>query len=258
MDDPSATTNVAGASGADRRETSDDTPSPTAVAQALLSATKLGADPDPHLDRLAGLDDDALERVRTDRRAALSFWSNLYNAGTQLLLDRRPELYESPFRFVRFFRAAAVTVAGTELSLDDIENNILRAGRSKYTLGYTRKLRLGSFSRRYRLAEPDPRIHFALNCGAASCPVIRFYEPENVDEQLDLATELYLADTVSYDPGAGVARVPRVCLWFRGDFGGGDGIREFLRTYDAIPADADPKIRYRSWDWSRTGGKFAE
>jgi len=238
--------------------TADADTAPTAVAQALLSATKLGEDPDPHLRRLAALDDAALERVRTDRRAALSFWSNLYNAGTQLLLDRRPELYESPLRFFRFFRATAVTVAGTDLSLDDIENDILRAGRSKYTLGYTRKLRLGSFARRYRLAEPDPRIHFALNCGAASCPAIRFYEPAGVDDRLDLATALYLDDTVSYDAKTGVARVPRVCLWFRGDFGGGDGIRDFLRTHEAIPADAEPKISYRSWDWSRADGKFAE
>jgi len=252
MDDPSATAGVAG-------ESDDDTQSsPTAVARALLSATRVGEDPDPQLHRLARFGDDALERVRTDRRTALAFWVNLYNAGTQLLLSRRPELYESPLRFVRFFRATAVTVAGTDLSLDDIENNILRAGRSKYTLGYTRKLRLDPFSRRYRLPEPDPRIHFALNCGAASCPAIRFYEPDDVDDQLDLATALYLDDTVSYDPEAGVARVPRVCLWFRGDFGGGDGIREFLRRYDAIPADAAPRIRYLPWDWSRAGGKFAE
>jgi len=250
MDEPSAAASVAG--------DADGDPAPTAVAQALLSATKLVEDPAPHLDRLAQFDDGALERVRADRRTALAFWSNLYNAGTQLLLDRRPGLYESPLRFFRFFGATAVTVAGTDLSLDDIENNILRAGRSKYTLGYTSKLRLGSFSRRYRLEEPDPRLHFALNCGAASCPAIRFYEPEHVDDQLDLATELYLADTVGYDPEAGVARVPRVCLWFRGDFGGGDGIRDFLRTHGAIPANADPKIRYRSWDWSRAAGKFAE
>jgi hypothetical protein len=252
MDDPAATATAAG-----EREADGDT-APTVVAQHLLLATKLGDDPDPHLDRLAAVDDDALERVRTDRRAALAFWSNLYNAGTQLLLSRRPELYGSPLRFVRFFGATAVTVAGTDLSLDDIENNILRAGRSKYTLGYTRKLRLGAFSRRYRLDEPDPRIHFALNCGAASCPAVRFYEPDDVDDQLDSATALYLERTVEYDPDADVARVPRVCLWFRGDFGGGDGIREFLRRYDAIPADATPKIRYLSWDWSRAGGKFAE
>jgi hypothetical protein len=249
MDEPSAAT-VAEGSG--------DDATPTETAQALLSATKRGEDPDPYLDGLAAFDDDALERVRTDRKTALAFWCNLYNAGTQLLLDRRPGLYESPLRFVRFFRATAVTVGGADLSLDTIENGILRASRSKYTLGYTRQLWPGSAARRYRLAEPDPRIHFALNCGAESCPAIRFYEPDSVDDQLDLATELYLDSTVEYDPDAGIVRVPRVCLWFRADFGGGSGIRAFLREYDVIPDDAEPKVRYHSWDWSKRRGKFAE
>jgi hypothetical protein len=250
MDEPSAAA-VAGERG-------NAPTTPTDIAQALLSATKLGEDPDPHLNRLAAVDDDALERVRTDRQTALAFWCNLYNAGTQLLLDRRPELYESPLRFFRFFRATAVTVGGADLSLDTIENGILRASRSKYTMGYTRQLWPGSVARRYRLDAPDPRIHFALNCGAESCPAIRFYEPENVDDQLDMATELYLDSAVKYDPEAGVARVPRVCLWFRADFGGGDGIRAFLREYDAIPDDAAPKLRYHSWDWSKRRGKFAD
>lgn len=251
MDEPSAVASVADESG-------DASTAPTEAAQALLSATKVGENPDPHLERLAAFDGDALERVRTDRKAALSFWCNLYNAGTQLLLDRRPELYDSPLRFFRFFRATAVTVGGADLSLDTIENGILRASRSKYTLGYTRQLWPGSVARRHRLDEPDPRIHFALNCGAESCPAIRFYEPDAVDEQLDTATELYLDNAVDYDPEAGVARVPRVCLWFRADFGGGDGIRALLREYDAIPDDAAPTIRYHSWDWSKRRGKFAE
>ena len=105
--------------------------------------------------------------------------------------------------------------------------------------------------------DPDPRIHFACNCGAASCPAIRAYEPDGVDDQLDLATEAYLEETVAYDPEAGVARIPRVFLWYRGDFGGADGIRAFLRAYDAIPDGADPTLRHRPWDWSKAKGKFA-
>ncbi|MEF8843148.1 MAG: hypothetical protein V5A62_16235 [Haloarculaceae archaeon] len=82
--------------------------------------------------------------------------------------------------------------------------------------------------------------------------------PGGRDEQLDLATRTYLDATVEYDPEAGVVRVPRVCRWFRGDFGGGSGIREFLRRYDAIPDGATPRIRHRSWDWSKAAGTFAE
>ena len=231
---------------------------PTTLAQELLVACKRGNTTDTHRAALAKLSDGDLAAVRSYRRTALAFWLNCYNAGTQLLLTERPDLYESPLRFLRFFRAPAITVADAELSLDRIENGLLRGGRSKYGLGYLPKLFAASFERRYQLSECDPRIHFALNCGAESCPAIRAYEPDRIDKQLDLATRSYLDSTVAYDPGAGVVRVPRVFLWFRGDFGGGSGIRAFLRRYGAIPEDASPKIRHRSWDWSKAAGKFAD
>lgn len=155
----------------------DEATDPTALARDLLVATRTGDDPDALLAALAALDETDLQAVREDRRTALAFWLNCYNAGTQLLLERRSKLYDSLLRFLRFFRTPALTVAGTALSLDDIEQGILRASRSKYTLGYTPRLLPSSFELRYSLDTPDPRIHFALNCGAASCPAIRAYEP---------------------------------------------------------------------------------
>ncbi|MFB6303028.1 MAG: DUF547 domain-containing protein [Haloferacaceae archaeon] len=231
---------------------------PVEAARLLLEATRDGEPTGPHLAALADADHDALAPVRRDRATALAFWLNLYNAGTQLLLETHGDLYRSRLGFLRFFRIPCVTVAGTDLGLDDIEQGVLRGSRSKYGLGYLPRVLPGAFERRYRLDEPDPRIHFALNCGAASCPAIRSYTPDRVDDQLDLATRTYLDRTVEYDPASGVARVPRVFLWFRGDFGGGDGIRAFLGEYDAVPTDAAPRLRYLSWDWSPAPGQFVD
>jgi hypothetical protein len=236
---------------------SPQTLSPTEVAQELLVAYRVGDDPEPYRSALASFDDTDLEPVRTDRETALAFWINLYNAGTQRLLDERPELYESSLRFVRFFSAPCLTVAGARVSLDDIEQGILR-GRSKYGLGYLPRLLPDTFELRYRLEEVDPRIHFALNCGAASCPAIRAYEPGRIDDQLNLAARTYLDSTVEYDPDAGTARVPRVFLWYRGDFGGVPGAVGLLREYDVVPPDANPGVSYQSWDWSQAGGTFVE
>lgn len=232
--------------------------SPTTLAQDLLVACKRGDPTQKFRTALAALDDSALRPLRRDRRTALAFWLNCYNAGTQLLLSEEPALYDSSLRFVRFFWAPAITVAGTSLSLSRIENGLLRGGRSQYGLGYLPKLLVTTFEHRHRLPICDPRIHFALNCGAESCPAIRAYDSEQIDEQLDLATRSYLDATVAYDATENVVRIPRVFRWFRGDFGGKAGIRAFLREYDAIPDGATPKLRHLSWDWSKASGKFVE
>jgi hypothetical protein len=236
------------ARAADTEATTD----PTAAARDLLDAARAKEGVDAALAALAGLDEEPLAPLREDRRTALAFWLNVYNAATQVLLARAPERYESAFRVVRFFGADVVTVGNEALSLDDIEHGILRGSRAKYGAGYLPRL-ADAFERRYRLATPDPRVHFALNCGAASCPAVRYYEASKVDDQLDLAAETYLQGQVEYDADAETARLPRVFLWYHGDFDDPIGL---CKRYGALPADAAPTVRYRSWDWTQER-KFA-
>jgi len=193
--------------------------------------------------RIAERSPAALEALAPDER--LAFWIDVYNAATGAALLSDPERFEHRRRF---FSTPVVTVAGEELSLDAIEHGILRRSQWKYGLGYVPNPFPSAFVRRHRVAEPDPRIHFALNCGAASCPPVAAYEPATVDEALDSAAESYLrAETTVAD---GVVRVPRLLLWYRGDFGGGSGIRRLLREHGVIASDEDPRIRYREYDWS--------
>lgn len=228
---------------------------PTTLATELLLALRTDGDPDPLLSALAALSAAELAPVRNDRETALAFWLNCYNAGTERLLAERPALYDSRWRF---FRASALTVAGHDLGLDDIEHGLLRGSRSKYGLGYLPRLLPDSFELRHKLADVDPRVHFALHCGAASCPAIRAYDPEAVDAQLDTATRAYLDATVEYDADENVLWVPRPFRWFPGDFGGRSGRLAFLRRYDQLPDTAGVTIRYLPWDWSRETPTFVD
>lgn len=44
----------------------------------------------------------------------------------------------------------------------------------------------------------DKRIHFALVCGAKSCPPIRVYTPEELDEGLDAAAAAFCEGARNY------------------------------------------------------------
>lgn len=230
------------------------TDDPLTLAEDFLLGTRRGEDTDETREQLAALGErELLDALDTDD-AKLAFWMNVYNAATQDVLARDPDRYDR----WRFFSTPLVTVAGQQLSLDDIEHDILRRSYSKYTLGYLRSPFRSGFTERHAVAERDPRIHFALNCGAESCPPVAAYTAAEIDAQLDLATRGYLDSHVEYDPYAGRVAVPRVMLWYRGDFGRRRDTVEFLLAYDQLPPGASPRLSYRDWDWSLNRGAFAD
>ena len=231
------------------------TAEPVTLAEEFLLAIRYDEPTASYADELAALDSDSLAAALDSDEKRLAFWINLYNAATQRALADDPAQYESRRTF---FTKPLLTVAGRELSLDDIEHRILRRSYSKFTLGYVRRPFRGAFFDRHELSERDPRVHFAVNCGAESCPPIAAYTAADIDRQLDWATEGYLDTHVEYDPEAGRALVPRLLLWYRGDFGRKRDIVDFLRRYGTLPPEANPRLSYRDWDWTLTAGKFAE
>lgn len=224
------------------------------LSARFLLAVRRGESRSRLIERLGRLGEDTLQRTLTTDESRLAFWINVYNAVTQHVLAAEPDRYDDPRAF---FSAPLVTVAGTRLSLDDIEHGILRRSYSKFTLGYVRSPFRKPFCERHELTARDPRIHFALNCGAESCPPIAAYTLDSIEEQLDWATEGYLAQTVEYDPTAGRVSVPRVMLWFRGDFGRKRHILAFLERYGLVPPGVKPRLSYREWDWSMRLGAYA-
>jgi len=240
---------------------------PVGQSAAFLLAVRRGEPTEVIAATLAAADSEQLAAALDTDGARTAFWVNIYNAATQRALADDPGQYENRRQF---FSTPLVTVAGRELSLDEIEHGILRRSHSMFALGYLRTpgpLR-DSYVELHAPAERDPRIHFALNCGADSCPPIAAYTREEIDSQLERATRGYLDRTVAYDRdargrfgglrGSGRALVPRVMLWYRGDFGGRHGIVEMLRRYDQIPPDANPRLSYREWDWSFDPADYAD
>jgi len=221
----------------------------------LLRAVRREEPADEHVETIADLDDSTLRSLGDDPDAAKAFWINLYNAAVQRHLTADPSLYDDRRRF---FGGKRITVAGRELSLDDIEHGLLRGSKWKYGLGYVPRLRPSAFERRHRLAELDPRIHFALNCGAESCPPIVAYSPDGVDAELDAATRSFLDQSAEYDAATDTLRVSRLFLYYRGDFGGRRGIYAFLRRHGVLSDGETPRVRYKSYDWTLQKAKYRE
>ncbi len=202
------------------------------VAADWLYAARIGEQTDSLRSVLAAADRDYLKQLLQTDDARKTFWINVYNAATQTALKAAPERYKSRNKF---FKAKLVTIAGKTLSLDDIEHGILRRSKNKLSFGYLNKLFPGRFEKDFRVDKLDYRIHFALNCGARSCPPIAYYSVDKIDEQLQQAMKGHLKVETDYDSSANKAAVTAFMGWFRADFGGKRGIRKLLHQVGVVP-----------------------
>ncbi len=221
----------------------------------LLTAIKLRQETEELLASLESISVEDLAKDLDNDVKRMVFWINVYNSFILMLLRKNPELYDNR---KAFFTEPRFTVAGRKMSFDDIEHGILRRSKIKYSLGYVNKPLVSEFEKMMRVNEVDWRLHVALNCGASSCPPIEIYTMENLNEQLDHRAKLYLAETTELDLEKNQVIVTALMQMFRGDFGGPDGIRKILKSYDIIPESTRPSISYHTYDWGLALENFVE
>jgi hypothetical protein len=206
---------------------------------------------DRYLEALGATSLQLLEAA--PREAQLAFWINAYNAcmlrrvishyplenanpGLRWRLQNRVagRPANSVWQIRDVFTGDFCMVAGEERSLDEIEHAIIRP--------------MG-----------EPRIHFAVNCAARSCPplVPQAYTAEELDRQLDARVRAFVATPAQFapDPEAGVVRLNAILNWFGEDFGGHDGVKSFFVPYLSGSAremmeDPSVKLSFMDYDWT--------
>jgi hypothetical protein len=204
---------------------------------------------------LASLSVASLKEQLDTEDKAKAFWLNIYNTYIQYLLKADAKLFEDRDSF---FKDKRVTIAGMSLSLDDIEHGIIRRSKNKYSFGYLNKLFVPEFEEQFRLDVPDYRIHFALNCGAKSCPSILLYKPNTVNAQLEQATSLYLRRFARYDARKNIVYAPALCSWYQGDFDGEDGVIRIMEKHGIVPAGKAPDVKYTDYNWTLSLSNYIE
>ena len=186
--------------------------------------------------------DDYLKLLETVDSKSLSkdeqfaFYINAYNAWTiKLILSRYPQvksikdlgnIFKSPWK------KEIVRIDGDVMTLDHVEHDILRP--------------------RFK----DPRVHFAINCAAISCPPLRSepFQGDILGAQLDDSTRSFLNDQKNYKFDGNNFYVSRIFKWFAADFN--NDILGFYMKY----ADGDLRqklkanqnkieIKYLDYDW---------
>lgn len=198
-----------------------------------------------YLADVANIDRESFESW--DQASQLAFLINAYNAWTvELILTEYPDLdsiKDIGFLFSSPWRQEIISLFGEQVSLDDIEHGMIR-GWNRYH---------------------EPRIHFAVNCAAISCPSLRpeAYQGGRLEQQLEDNTRLFLSDKTRNYFSSDRLYVSSIFNWYEEDFEQGwlgvSSVAEFLQRYaDVLNLDGEAKslliegrlrIRYLKYDW---------
>ena len=163
---------------------------------------------------------------------------------------------------LRFFSGTSYLIGGFTLSLNDIENGILRSNRSSMATLYMKPFGNADPRMKIILPQVDPRIHFALNCGAKSCPPIKTFAGDEVQSQLDLASNAYLEndDALIVDVSTNTVQLSKLFQWYEQDFGQNkEEVLQWVRDHLAEPSKkkqveevlkkGDFTVSYLHYDW---------
>lgn len=212
-----------------------------------LDAALLRLSPD-NIDKavvaLAATDASAVPEDEAERRA---LWIDVYNVLAQHA--GRGRRSTRIWDILELYRTA-YQVAGTRLSLDDIEHGLLRDGAPSPAAPW---MRMDPADPRRRFAvRLDPRVHFALNCGALSCPLVRRYRGVDLDGSLDAAMKSFLASETRVDEAGGFVETSKLLSWYERDFGGREGVLSLLSSALELDEARLQKlsIRYKPYDWT--------
>jgi len=204
--------------------------------------------------RLRSFDLTALK----SREQRLAFWINLYNTAVihgVIELGLRQSVKE----VYGFFDRITYEIGGYRFSLNAMEHGILR-GNQRHPYRFFKPFQRVDPRLEFAVVPMDPRIHFALVCGARSCPPIGFYEAIQIDFQLELAAASFInSSQVKILFPERMVLLSMIFKWYKTDFGGNDqALIDTLLIYldegekkDFLKQNRDRfRIRYQPYDWS--------
>ena len=160
------------------------------------------------------------------RNEALAYWINAYNAYTlKLLLKNYPVKSITDLHGGKPWDVKWIELGGKTYSLNNIEHDIIRP--------------------RYK----EPRIHFAVNCAAASCPPLpnKAFTPSNLNSLLESRTRSFIRNDNYNTITDGKVAVSKIFEWYGEDFG---DLREYLNKYAETTIPAGTDITFRDYDWA--------
>ncbi|TRY79598.1 hypothetical protein TCAL_05902 [Tigriopus californicus] len=197
----------------------------------------------------------AVEKLPEHERKA--FFINLYNCMTIHILVWKHKESLSPKDIDGMWNKYVYQIGPHRMTLDEIEHGVLRSNRG-HPAAKKPSFPEGDPRLSLVISTFDGRIHFALNCGARSCPPIRIYKAEKLDTQLEMAAKSFCSQEIRFAAESNTVFLSKLFLWYRNDFGSTD--HEAVKCLAQYVTNAtlqcqlraiggETKIVFNDYDW---------
>jgi hypothetical protein len=163
------------------------------------------------------------------RDEQLAYWINTYNAFTiKLITDNYPVNSIMDLHGGKPWDVKWIKLGKKSFSLNQIENEIIRP----------------QFN--------EPRIHFAVNCAAKSCPPIanEAFTTANLEQLLEKQTIAFINDNKFNTVSSNQMKLSKIFEWYSSDFG---NLVDFIKKYSKKPVSSTASISYLEYDWALNG-----
>ena len=171
-----------------------------------------------------------------DGPVRLAHMINSYNALSMFnVLESGIPASHAGWHKVRFFVLRKLDVGGQPLSLVSFENDVIRP---------------------YARQRNDPRVHFALNCSALSCPTLPRvpFTALALDAELERETRAFFARPENFriDAASATVWLSELLNFYPEDFvpRSAPSLLEYANRYAPQPAPAGFAVRFTPYDWT--------
>lgn len=155
----------------------------------------------------------------------LAYWINVYNAFTiKLILDNYPVSSIKDINGGKPWDKLFIKLGNTSYTLNKVENDIIR--------------------KRFN----EPRIHFAVNCAAKSCPPLLndAYYPDKLMSQLSERTNSFISNSNYNTITDSKLKVSKIFDWYSSDFG---DVKDFISRYTSSDIKGN-NLEFMDYDWA--------
>ena len=163
------------------------------------------------------------------RDEKLAYWINAYNANTiKLILTNYPLAKITDLDGGKPWDRKWINLGGKTYSLNNIENDIIRP----------------QFN--------EPRIHFAVNCAAKSCPPLlnQAWTASNLESNFTKTAKAFINNPTHNTISSSGATLSKIFEWYGGDFG---DLTAFLNKYSNTKLNSGASIKFQDYNWALNG-----